>query len=96
MECYASDQENPITHVIFDVDGTILDTEAVYNEAKQKVNNDKFALFYFNFCFNKLQGHSKAKTNKYLLTIPIIFALLILQYLVLQYFCMKGFGKIWS
>jgi len=37
MECYASDQENPITHVIFDVDGTILDTEAVYNEAKQKV-----------------------------------------------------------
>ena len=37
MECYASDQENTVTHVIFDVDGTILDTEAVYNEAKQKV-----------------------------------------------------------
>ena len=37
MECYASDQENTVTHVIFDVDGTILDTEAVYNKAKQKV-----------------------------------------------------------
>ena len=26
-----------ITHVIFDVDGTILDTEALYETAKEKV-----------------------------------------------------------
>ena len=33
-----------VTHVIFDVDGTILDTEFIYSQAKQKVNIEDFIL----------------------------------------------------
>ena len=37
MDYCNQDPESPVTHVIFDVDGTILDTESLYNKAKQKV-----------------------------------------------------------
>ena len=32
-----STQQNRVTHVIFDLDGTLLDTEALYDLARQKV-----------------------------------------------------------
>lgn len=32
-----STQQNMVTHVIFDLDGTLLDTEALYDIARQKV-----------------------------------------------------------
>ena len=43
-------ESDAVTHVIFDVDGTMLDTESIYIQAKQKVNikpieNIKYFLF---------------------------------------------------
>ena len=44
-------ESDAVTHVIFDVDGTMLDTESLYIRAKQKVNvkpGENFPLSIFS------------------------------------------------
>ena len=53
MEYYSPDHEstdNTVTHVIFDVDGTILDTEELYNKAKLQVCITLLDIHYTTQC----------------------------------------------
>ena len=42
------DNSSEVTHVIFDVDGTILDTESLYNKAKQNVKHSLQCQDHYN------------------------------------------------
>ena len=55
-EYYSRDHEEPsdtVTHVIFDVDGTILDTEELYNKAKHQVRRTWLTQKYLMCTFTR-------------------------------------------
>ncbi|XP_019767365.2 probable pseudouridine-5'-phosphatase [Dendroctonus ponderosae] len=61
--CNGSGKYKPVTHVIFDLDGTIIDSESVYAKALQQTIEDYGCEFYPDF-ITKVQGSVEKQVGR--------------------------------